>query len=106
MKNQEELSTAPLAPEGTETTIEVTDGEGKVYYAYLRKIDKKTIGTALANMYSPNSEIDMLTTGEIVLRSLMIGGDAEILEEDDICIAASIKAMELVKVLQANLKKN
>lgn len=104
MENKEQ-EIVRVAPEGTETTIEVTDADGKVYYAYLRKIDKKTLSTALSNMYSPDS-IDMITIGEIVLRSLMISGDQEILEEDEICIAASLKAMELVKILSANLKKN
>lgn len=107
MKNEESiLNPERIIPAGTETTIEVIDNEGNTYYAYLRKIDKKTLSSALANMYSPESGIDMITTGEIVLRSLMIGGDSQILDEDEITIAAALKAMELVKVLQANLKKN
>lgn len=91
-------------PVGTESVIEVKKGD-IIYKAYLRKSDAKVVSTAMTQMRLQGENFDMLSIGEMILRQLFVGGDQEILMDQDVLISASIQAFSLVQILESKIKK-
>lgn len=72
----------------------------------LRKPNRKVLGEVLS-LLSPigGQRPDILSAGEWILKTCWEDGDERIKSEDDLLIAASLKAVELVEIKEAELKK-
>lgn len=86
--------------DGVISQITVRDKEGAMHVCYLRTPERKDISAA-----SVASRVDVLKYGETLLRQCWVGGDTEIRSDDDMFLAASGKAVELVEVGEAELEK-
>lgn len=79
--------------------------EGKK--ALINYPDRKTYAQAMALlMPSKNSRPDLIAAGEWILKLGWIEGDDEIRNDEDLLIAAALKASELIEPFESELKKN
>ena len=75
---------------------------------YLSKPKNKTISSAMAYL-TPKFEgdvPDMIQAGLIILNECFVGGDRDILTDDDYSRTASMKLVTLINIGDAELKKN
>lgn len=83
-------------------TLEI---DGKT--AQLSKPTRQIMGQAMGMVVPVNGQVpDITKAGEWILRNCWIDGDKEILEDDDLLFSASMSIMELLKIKQAEIKKN
>jgi hypothetical protein len=109
MKKENEITPEQIVeevtPAGTAYVVSVKKND-KIYKAYLKEADKKTISQAFSKMRNVNSEsFDIIEVGEMVLRKCFIGGDVEILSDDKLLISASIQCYNLIEVYDSEIKK-
>lgn len=88
-------------------TLEVEGDEGKIYSCILRKPSRQIIGQATGMMMPVGGQVpDITQPGEYILKNCWISGDEIIMEDDDLLLAASMSAMEMIQIRTATLKKN
>ena len=93
-KNKEQI------PAGAVYQIEVED---KV--CYLKEPDRATTEIVLGLVANPYKEPQFLRAGEIVLLKCWVGGDMEIQKDEKYLLPAAQRALNIVEVKQAKLKK-
>ena len=71
----------------------------------LCKLDRATLEITLGMVMATTGNPQYIRAGEIILRKCWVSGDKEILEQDDLLIAAAMKAYELIEIKEATLKK-
>ena len=81
------------------------------HVCYLKPMDRKTIGYALSQLdITVGDEAKMnlgqlVRIGEVAMLNCWIGGSEEIKKNDNLFVAASMKAGELLSFKEATLKK-
>lgn len=68
-------------------------------------LDRATLEIALGMVMATSGNPQYIRAGEIILRKCWVSGDKEILENDDLLVAAAMKAYELIEIKEATLKK-
>lgn len=81
----------------------VVEVDGKK--AYLRKPDRITIENALGLAMPVQGRPQYVRAGEIVLLGCWVGGDDEIKSDEQLLIAASMQAFQIIKQKTATIKK-
>lgn len=71
----------------------------------LCKLDRATLEITLGMVMATNNTPQYIRAGEIILRKCWVSGDKEILDDEDLLIAAAMKAYELIEIKEASLKK-
>ena len=71
----------------------------------LTELDRTTLEITLGMIMSTTGSPQYIRAGEVILRNCWVDGDKEILERDDLLIAAAMKAYELIEIKEATLKK-
>lgn len=75
---------------------------------FLSKPSNKVIGDAMAVM-TPKYQgdtVDMITAGIIILNGCFVGGDREVITDEEYSRCAALKLIELINVGSTDLKKN
>lgn len=75
--------------------------DGHTYTCYLKKPDRNTVSFAM----SKESADRILESGEIILENCWLGGDESIKENDDIWMAAAMRARTTFDLPEASVKK-
>tara|TARA_R110002126_G_scaffold48851_3_gene135650 strand:+ start:560 stop:928 length:369 start_codon:yes stop_codon:yes gene_type:complete len=75
---------------------------------FLSKPNNKTIGNAMGLMTPKfvGDSVDMIGAGIVILMECFVGGDRDVLTDDDYSRCASLKLIELINVGETSLKKN
>lgn len=95
-----------VTPAGAAYVIEVENGENNPpLKAYLKKINRSTMEIVLGLTMAVNGSPQYIRAGEIILKNCWVGGDDEILKNEDFLISAAMQAYRLVEVKNAELKK-
>lgn len=88
-------------------TLEVEDDYGKTYSCTLKKPGRAILGQATGMIMPVGDQVpDVSKAGEWILKNCFLDGDKEILEDEDLCFAASMQCMEMVQMRTTRLKKN
>ena len=80
-----------------DTSGKLLEGEN-IFRALLKKPEKKVIGLALTSK-------DPIQMGNIFLKNCILVADDEIMDDDDVNIAASLQSIKFVSLGQGSLKK-
>lgn len=80
--------------------VKVTDGEGNIHIAYLRKPKRRDLSAA-----SVAGSKDPLKFNETILRQCWLDGDEDIRTDDYLFLAASGVISDIVEVGEAELEK-
>jgi hypothetical protein len=92
-----------LVPKGTKThTIVIENGLGCI----LNSPKPHVLSQALGALSGIGKDPDMYKAGNIILKNCWIAGDMEIQENDDFRFACALQAINVIQVLQGNIKKN
>lgn len=92
-----------LVPKGTKThTIVLENGLGCILNHPKPHVLSKSLG-ALSGI---NKEPDMYSAGNHIITHCWVAGDMEIQNNDDFRFACAIQALEMVEILQGQIKKN
>jgi hypothetical protein len=85
-------------------TVEI---EVEGFTCKLRKPDRG-IYTRVIGLITPlaGKDPEIVRAGSLILESCWLSGDEELKTEDDLNISACLKAVELIEIKEANLKKN
>lgn len=92
------------AEHGDVKTLILTDDEtgATVATAYLKRAGRPIVARALSLI----SQSKILEAGEYILENCFVGGDESVLTDEYVKMSAAMKAVELVKLLDGELKKN
>ena len=75
------------------------------YSCTVSKPTRQVLEVVLGMLGVNGQKPQMLKAGEIILNSCWIDGDKEILQDDDLLVAASLQAYQLIEIKQASLEK-
>ena len=89
---------------GDVRTLTLTDDETgeTVAVAYLKRPSRPTVARAVSLL----SQSKVLEAGEFLLENCFVGGDQRILSDEWLKMSAAMKAVEIVKLLDGELKKS
>lgn len=91
------------AEHGDVQTLTLTSDNGTtVAVAYLKPAGRPIVARALSLI----SQSKILEAGEYILENCFVAGDDKVLSDEFVKMSASMKAVELVKLLDGELKKN
>ncbi len=92
-----------LVPKGTKThTIVLENGLGCI----LNHPKPHVLSKALGALSGINKDPDMYSAGNHIITHCWVAGDMEIQNNDDSRFACAIQALEMVEILQGQIKKN
>jgi hypothetical protein len=92
-----------LVPKNTKThTLVIENGLGCI----LNNPKPQVLSQALGALSGIGKDPDMYKAGNIILKNCWIAGDMEIQENDDFRFACALQAINVIQVLQGNIKKN
>lgn len=92
-----------LVPKGVKThTIVLENGLGCILNHPKPQVLSKALG-ALSGM---SKDPDMYGAGNHIITHCWVAGDLQIQDDDDFRFAASIQALEMIEILQGQIKKN
>jgi hypothetical protein len=89
---------------GDVRTLTLTDDDTgeTVAVAYLKRPVRATVARAVSLL----SQSKVLEAGEFLLENCFVGGDQRILSDEWLKMSAAMKAVEIVKLLDGELKKS
>jgi len=92
------------AEHGDVRTLTLTDDEtgNTVAVAYLKRPNRPTVARAVSLL----SQSKVLEAGEFLLENCFVGGDQHVLSDEWLKMSAAMKAVEIVKLLDGELKKS
>lgn len=80
--------------------LSIVDSEENAHVCYLKKPSRKSIGYA-----SVGSKSNPIKFNEILLKECFVGGDEEIMKDDDLFLSAGGQLAELIQIREAELVK-
>jgi hypothetical protein len=85
-------------------TLTLTDDETgeTVAVAFLKRPNRPTVARAVSLL----SQSKVLEAGEFLLENCFVGGDQRVLSDEWLKMSAAMKAVEIVKLLDGELKKS
>jgi len=93
--------TAVVVASGARYELTVQDDNGTTLTGYLKKPTRNIVARAMSLL----AQNKVLEAGEFVLENCFAGGDEQLLQDEDLKVAAAMQSIQAVQVLDGELKK-